>query len=270
MSQATGTSTTRNPLPSKIPRLKHKSSSASDIEATPPYPTVNADGEDDDPTTSLLPPPSFRPFFTLIEDAETGAHFHPAVHYLFADDDPERLTDACLRALDPHAPSSAVHEGEANDEAERGKEGSGGVGKGREERAVILNMASDARSVLSAHSLSPTWQVLGASVEAAPTWEDTGGGGLMLRIEGMEAEKSAAENEAAAKGRGKGRERESEQEERAMKALEEARRAVVDGDVFQGMEELVKRVRKGVEVLEKVVGPEEVEEPGEEVIEEES
>src|ERR1700760_4366986 len=49
--------------------------------------------------TTLLPPANFNPFFTLIEDAATGEHYHPSIHYIFADDDPILLTAASMRAL---------------------------------------------------------------------------------------------------------------------------------------------------------------------------
>ncbi|EER23089.1 hypothetical protein D8B26_004394 [Coccidioides posadasii str. Silveira] len=53
---------------------------------------------------------SFRPFFTLIEDANTSKFYHPTVHYVFSDDDTSLITEAALRSLDqqqrpPHPPS---------------------------------------------------------------------------------------------------------------------------------------------------------------------
>ena len=47
----------------------------------------------------LLPPPNFRPFFTLIEDTTSGEHYHPYTHYVFADDDPTIITAASMRGL---------------------------------------------------------------------------------------------------------------------------------------------------------------------------
>lgn len=41
----------------------------------------------------------FSPFFTLIADKTTGAHFHPSVHYVFADDDPELIAAAACDQL---------------------------------------------------------------------------------------------------------------------------------------------------------------------------
>lgn len=39
----------------------------------------------------------------------------------------------------------------------------------------------------AAHSMAAEWQVVGARVEKAPTWEGGEGGGLLLRIEGVGA-----------------------------------------------------------------------------------
>ncbi|KMP06488.1 hypothetical protein CIRG_06169 [Coccidioides immitis RMSCC 2394] len=55
-------------------------------------------------------PTAFRPFFTLIEDANTSKFHHPTVHYVFSDDDTSLITEAALRSLDqqqrpPHPPS---------------------------------------------------------------------------------------------------------------------------------------------------------------------
>jgi hypothetical protein len=46
------------------------------------------------------PEPEFQPFFTLIEDANSSEYYHPTVHYVFSDDDPELVTEAALRALE--------------------------------------------------------------------------------------------------------------------------------------------------------------------------
>lgn len=44
--------------------------------------------------SSSLPPPPFQPLFTLVTDTTTRQTHHPRVHYIFADDDPEVLSDA--------------------------------------------------------------------------------------------------------------------------------------------------------------------------------
>ncbi|KPI39762.1 uncharacterized protein AB675_3543 [Cyphellophora attinorum] len=46
----------------------------------------------------------FQPFFTLIEDTSTREHFHPTVHYIFADDEADIVTEAALRSLDTNRP----------------------------------------------------------------------------------------------------------------------------------------------------------------------
>lgn len=40
------------------------------------------------------------PFFTLIADESSGAHYHPTVHYVFADDDAEIITRAACNQLE--------------------------------------------------------------------------------------------------------------------------------------------------------------------------
>ncbi|GAD96319.1 conserved hypothetical protein [Paecilomyces variotii No. 5] len=44
--------------------------------------------------------PPFRPFFTLVEDANASDHYHPTVHYIFSDDDTDIVTEAALRSLE--------------------------------------------------------------------------------------------------------------------------------------------------------------------------
>ncbi|CZT15561.1 uncharacterized protein RCC_01414 [Ramularia collo-cygni] len=116
---------------------------------------------------SILPPPDFKPFFTLIEDSTTGEHQHPTVHYLFADDDQEILTAAALETVS--------HERQEPDD----------------ERFVIVDMNADGREVVGISSLSPDWQTLKTKVTQAPSWGDASKSaekGLMLRISGKEAE----------------------------------------------------------------------------------
>ncbi|CAK4030638.1 Hypothetical predicted protein [Lecanosticta acicola] len=130
-----------------------------------PYP--EPDAEED-----LLPPPDFKPFFTVVESTESGEHHHhPAVHYVFADDDPDILTDAALESL-------------ANQQEDPASE-----------RFVLLDLSADGTEVQSASSLSPDWQALKTHIAPAPSW---GGGdgkdaerGLMLRISGQEAKRES-------------------------------------------------------------------------------
>ena len=63
-------------------------------------------------TSSLGPEesaaPQFQPFFTLISDPSTAEHHHPTVHYIFADDDPDIITEAACRSLVNSVPSAAA------------------------------------------------------------------------------------------------------------------------------------------------------------------
>ncbi|KAF2172176.1 hypothetical protein M409DRAFT_17415 [Zasmidium cellare ATCC 36951] len=141
-----------------------------------PYP----EPEDEAP---LLPPPDFKPFFTVIED-DNGEHHHPTVHYVFADDeDTEFLTNAALQTLsDSEQPRQ---DGEP------------------ENRFVILDLDPTGKEVISAVSLSPEWQALKTQTSPAPSWggqdDKSTDRGLMLRISGQEAKR-----EALVKGRAKG------------------------------------------------------------------
>ncbi|KAH0848043.1 hypothetical protein AYO21_03594 [Fonsecaea monophora] len=60
-----------------------------------------------------LPIPSFQPFFTLIEDSVTNEHYHPTVHYIFADDDADIITEAALRSLEILDPTQRGESGAA-------------------------------------------------------------------------------------------------------------------------------------------------------------
>ena len=142
-------------------------------KATPATPAVD-ESYQEPAAEELLAPPDFKAFFTLIEDPDTGEHHHPRVHYVFSDDDTEILTSATLEAIDKEGePSrSATHSDEA------------------EERFVIIDMATDGKTVTSASSLSPEWQALKTNITQAPSWGDDSRSvdrGLMLKISGKAA-----------------------------------------------------------------------------------
>ncbi|EME89083.1 uncharacterized protein MYCFIDRAFT_76450 [Pseudocercospora fijiensis CIRAD86] len=118
--------------------------------------------------TQLQPPADFKPFFTLIEDPVTREHHHPVVHYVFADDDQDIITNAALETLPPKRP-------DANEV---------------EDRFVVVDMAADGKEVVNATSLSVNWQGLTTKVAQAPSWGDDSNladRGLMLHISGREA-----------------------------------------------------------------------------------
>ncbi|KAI4721873.1 hypothetical protein E4T48_01823 [Aureobasidium sp. EXF-10727] len=144
---------------------------------------TTSDGLFDDPTypnvalDHLLPPPDFRPFFTLIEDPDTGEHHHPSVHYIFSDDNPDFLTSTIVDRMDQEHVGMSAEQQAVNDR----------------ERMILLDMAADGKSVREAQSLSPHWQILTTTVGQAPSWADEVSRkdipGLMLNIQGMESAK---------------------------------------------------------------------------------
>lgn len=141
----------------------------SGIEDDPTYPAVSP--------TELLPPPDFRPFFTLIEDPDTGEHHHPSIHYIFSDDNPDFLTSAILDDINQeHGEASTEQQSSTN-----------------RERMILLDVGPDGKSVDDAQSLSPEWQVLKTTVGQAPSWADEVSRkdipGLMLNIQGIESNK---------------------------------------------------------------------------------
>lgn len=117
---------------------------------------------------------SFQPFFALVYDGSTSEHYHPTVHYVFADDEEggEVVSEGVVRALRGLEASAEKEEG-----------------MGRE-HVLILDV--DAKlggqggyEVTQAQSLSAEWQIGTVDVMSAPTMsEEDGGAGLMLRIEG--------------------------------------------------------------------------------------
>ena len=135
----------------------------------------------DDPTypiaapDELLPPPDFRPFFTLIENPDTGEHHHPSVHYIFSDDNPDFLTSTVVDGMNQEHTGTSLQA--ANNR----------------ERMILLDIAPDGKTVNEAQSLSQHWQILRTTVSQAPSWADEVSRkdvpGLMLNIQGMESGK---------------------------------------------------------------------------------
>ncbi|ORY17400.1 hypothetical protein BCR34DRAFT_468230, partial [Clohesyomyces aquaticus] len=202
---------------------------------------------------TLLPPPNFSPFFALVEDATTNEHYHPYVHYVFADDDPVIVTAAAMRSLGlddtkylpQHTPEGeeAHPEGEDND-------GEGVVESplpppipGAKERYLIVDVGADGHTILDAQSMSAEWQITKADVRQAPSFdEESAEQGYMLRIEGVEVPRKA-------KGKGKGKGKGEHGETRLKEARDKA-----NGDVFGALDKLVGGVDKGLEVAGKIGG----------------
>ncbi len=144
---------------------------------TPDQPTVvERDAEDEavedhgaPGAEAHLPPPVFKPFFTLIENVQEGLYHHPNVLYQFIDDDADAVTSAALDSLDMCE--------------------DGGLAAGEpEERFIVLDMAADGKAVASTTSLCPYWQNVKTEFMPAPSWNDatTAERGLMLRVSGQE------------------------------------------------------------------------------------
>jgi hypothetical protein len=224
-------------------------------------------GDDDHHETSSASHPSFQPFFTLIEDANTSEYHHPAVHYIFSDDDTDIVTEAALRALETEQdispdPSKGKAKAANNPPPTQQPDAAGNETAlpeddeppspkkepllpppipGVRDNYIILDMElanpDDAKhlssdpargagtagmrsistspvaqgtllhqhspsgphgspptqpqfNVVSAHSLTPAWQVLSTQVVPAPTFENNASGeqpsigGLMLKVRG--------------------------------------------------------------------------------------
>lgn len=129
---------------------------------------ITAETEDSYPELEehimLQPPQGFKPYFTLVEDRLTGEHHHPMVHYVFADDDPDLLTNAALETLHTDHVDGAV----ATD------------------RFVLVDMSADGQEVVSTFSMSADWQGVVSRVTQAPSWgNDSASTQLMLRICGQ-------------------------------------------------------------------------------------
>lgn len=169
----------------------------------------------------------FQPFFTLIENPSTSEHHHPTVHYIFADDDAEIITEAACRAL---AQDDTQHIPTQTQEDENSKLPP--PVDGVREHYVLMDVqpSESGYQVTKVHSLSSEWQVLNASITNAPTIDGTdaeSGEGLMLKIEGIGA---VTHMESVGSGKRKEKAKESlpQMVERFERGLAEIRK-VIDG-----------------------------------------
>ncbi|KAG9247571.1 hypothetical protein BJ878DRAFT_166471 [Calycina marina] len=161
---------------------------------------INGDGATASAQIDSKTEKPFSPLFTLIHDPQTNTTHHPSrIHYLFSDDDSILLTEAYLRSLSSASPmisprdsltsssNSATFRAQHKDKG-KPNDKSKGKAKEKEERVIVVDMSASG-DVVGAASMSASWQVVGANVENAPTWEgaNEGGeeGGLMLKIEGV-------------------------------------------------------------------------------------
>ncbi|KAF2467165.1 uncharacterized protein BDR25DRAFT_194463, partial [Lindgomyces ingoldianus] len=214
-----------------------------DAEDQIPYPEPGSE-------QTLLPPPNFNPFFTLVEDTTTGEHYHPYVHYVFADDDPVIVTAAAMRGLGlddtQYLPQNAPEGEEGQDTGAEGEVQDTAVESplpppipGAKERFLIVDVGADGHTILDAQSLSAEWQVTNSGVRSAPSFdEEDAEQGYMLKVEGVEIPRKN-------KGKGKGEPGEGK--------LKEARDRA-GGDVFGALDGLVSGIEGSLEVAGKIGG----------------
>ena len=168
----------------------------------------------------------FQPFFALIETPATSEHHHPTVHYIFADDDAEIITEAACRAL---AQDDAQHIQSLQEEESKLP----GPIDGVREHYILLDVqpgeAGSGYEVTKAHGLSSEWQVLNASITNAPTIDGNvseSGEGLMLKIEGISA---ITQTDSVDSGRRKAKESLEQMVDRFEKGLVEIRKMIDAG-----------------------------------------
>lgn len=168
------TTTTTNPQPSSVAQLHSQPQS--------PQPPRLIDDPARPPSLSPQPTlPSFSPIFALVTSStypsQRPTTHHPTIHYIFADDDPELLTEALARHHDPDS--------DPDSDQTRPRE-----------RAIVLDMVPTddglGFDVGSANSLSSDWAVVNAHVSrmegvdgalAGPHGD--GRGAPILHIEGV-------------------------------------------------------------------------------------
>jgi hypothetical protein len=219
-----------------------------------PYPEPNAEH-------ALLPPPNFNPFFTLIEDSTSGEHYHPYVHYVFADDDPDIVTAASMRGLGLDDTKYLPHNAQDDSERQPPQEGVSEDGEdspvesplpppipGVKEHYLIIDLGSDGRTIVDAQSLSPEWQITETTIHTAPSFDESlPDQGHMLRIEGTEI---PSKNKGKGKGKGQTVDKLSEAREKSQ------------GDLFEALDNLVQDIEGGLSLAAKIAGRASTEEQG--------
>ncbi|KAF3000759.1 hypothetical protein E8E13_004693 [Curvularia kusanoi] len=205
-----------------------------------PYPEYGSDH-------TLLPPPNFRPFFALVEDAASGEHYHPYIHYVFADDDPVAITAATMRGMGLDDTKYLPHDGhEGQDHMAQDESQESPVESplpppipGMREHYLIIDVGADGRTVVDAQSLSSSWQITNASTRTAPSFDESSADqGLMLRIEGVEIP-------GKKKGKAKGQPGD---------AIFNDARDRSQGDAFAALDGLVEGIEASLMVASKITG----------------
>ncbi|KAH6620090.1 hypothetical protein C7974DRAFT_435558 [Boeremia exigua] len=212
------------------------------VEDEIPYPEPGSE-------QTLLPPPNFRPFFALVEDSNSGEHYHPYVHYVFADDDPVMVTAATMRGMGlddtrylPHGTPDGHEDQDQVGEEEEGHDSPVESPlpppvPGVKEHYLIVDVGADGRTVVDAQSLSSSWQIVNASTRIAPSFDESSPDqGLMLRIEGVDIP-------GKRKGKGKGQPGDN--------TLSQARERY-QGDTFAAMDGLIEGIEGSLAVADKI------------------
>lgn len=232
-------------LPENDPPEQEQPPEDVDDEDEIPYPEPSSE-------QTILPPPNFRPFFTLIEDTSSGEHYHPYVHYVFADDDPAIVTAASMRSLGLDDTKYLSHEARDDNERQQAQEGVSEDGEdspvesplpppvpGVKEHYLVIDLAADGRTIVDAQSLSSEWQITDRDIRTAPSFDESSPDqGYMLRIEGTEVPGNR-------KGKGKG--------QAGTDKLSEAREQSQD-DIFGALDLLVLDVEGGLKTAAKITG----------------
>jgi hypothetical protein len=226
------------------PNEEQQPDDAPEDEGDLPYPEPSSE-------QPLLPPPNFRPFFTLVEDATSGEHYHPYVHYVFADDDPTIVTAASMRGLGLDDTQYLPHDAQDGRERRRNQGSEEGSDQdspvesplpppilGVKEHYLIIDVGEDGRTIVDAQSLSSEWQITDTGVRTAPSFdEDSPDQGHMLRIEGVEIP-----------GKNKGKGKTPAGQDRLSEAREQ------HDDIFAALDGLVQAVEGELEVASKISG----------------
>jgi hypothetical protein len=231
-----------DPSPHDDHPKSHQAEQAAEADDEIPYPEPGSEH-------TLLPPPNFNPFFTIVEDTTTGDHHHPFVHYVFADDDPAIVTAAAMRSLglddtkylpqpdDERQETQGEDDQEVQEPAVESPLPPPIVGS--RERFMIIDIAADGHTIVGAQSMSPDWQITSANVRTAPSFDEGAPDrGHMLKIEGVEV---PGKNKGKAKGQpGEGKLREAQERSQ--------------GDIFGALDGLAKGIEGSLEVAGKISG----------------
>ncbi|KAJ8113285.1 hypothetical protein OPT61_g4543 [Boeremia exigua] len=231
-----------DPPASDLPEEQQPQPDEAPIDDEIPYPEPGSEN-------TLLPPPNFRPFFALVEDSTSGEHYHPYVHYMFADDDPVMVTAATMRGMGldetkylPHDTTEGQGDRDQVGEEEEGHDSPVESPlppsiPGVREHYLIVDVGADGRTVVDAQSLSSSWQITNASTRIAPSFDESSPEqGLMLRIEGVEIP-------GKKKGKGKGQPGDD--------LLNEATERC-QGDTFAAMDGLIESIEGSLAVAGKI------------------